>query len=1262
MRLTKLSFHRAGLWRDFGPHRLGPRITLVLGDNEAGKSTARRAIEAVLFGATRELAAPLKVAEFRVEAEAVLDDGSTLAWTRRGTTVEPREHAELLLREVPESHRARFRDLFRLGTSDVRADAAAFLGPQGVVGTMLMAAESGVGAARLAELEKRLESKLKELTSSRSAGTGLGKLLVDYKQGRETQREKDRFHAHDALAAERRLLVDRRSEAAKALERRKNERATLQRWLDGLSDHRRHAELLVARRRLEELGTIPDAAWATEMERGLADLESLEKTSLDLDARVHAAESAAESLPRALPIARHATAAQELGGSVARYEDDGVQLAADREARAKRLAELRRELEDLLHVPTDDARLLEVARAALLEPNRRRRLSERAERGQQRIDELRRCEQACVEGERERHEAEAARARQPQLELQGLELAREQLVALRKLEDALAERTNELGKLDAELERRSAQLGLGGRDGGAILALPIGDGMRFRDAEARHEDARRRLDEARRNHETTAEKLERARERLERQRAEAGHPPTLELLTEARRERDAVVDALADAPEPLASRQRGEALRVGIRRADEVADVRFTHAHQLGAIEQQERELGLLRAELEENSERLRRAEEAEAEARAERHQAWEFLAAPPAAADAWVSGYQELVVRLAVRAELAATVATASREREARGADVAVLLRAHLAEAAELGSEAALGSLDLEIRRRREANELAAKVRTKAEAASERASAARRSVDDARRELETWREEWAADCLDLPEPCRTDLAEVRRFLELQGAIRSLLDEIARLDRELERRAGERAAFEQRVRELRQAMLDASEGKLALVAEPVSTCVAAMREACLEAVRNERELDLAHERLEHARRDAETARERIDRLRAELSARHAELDPKSPFSVEAVRVVLERASRAAELDPELARLGARLSTLWPEGLDAALAGIAGRSESELAAEIATLEASLELDAKDLQDLSESVGAADGQLRRHEASSGAGASAQALALQRAQVIARANDAASLAAAIWLLQQARARATDDAHPLLAIASEYFARLTEGAYTGLAIERDAEVPTLVALDAHGDAKDPGELSDGTHDQIWLALRLAVVRRQAEEVRLPLILDDVFVQFDDGRTRAALRLLQELSEHVQVVVFTHHDHLVHLAREAIAPEYLAEVVLARPSASAAAREVAASRPSIDRPEAPPRVEPGEARASGPRRGQDDEALTERVLATLAQAPDAMSKNELFEALPDDASELDKRWSTLAKRLKDEGKIVQEGEKRGARYRIVGS
>jgi uncharacterized protein YhaN len=82
---------------------------------------------------------------------------------------------------------------------------------------------------------------------------------------------------------------------------------------------------------------------------------------------------------------------------------------------------------------------------------------------------------------------------------------------------------------------------------------------------------------------------------------------------------------------------------------------------------------------------------------------------------------------------------------------------------------------------------------------------------------------------------------------------------------------------------------------------------------------------------------------------------------------------------------------------------------------------------------------------------------------------------------------------------------------------------------------------------MSDGTADQLYLALRLAALESHVVASEpLPLILDDILVNFDDHRAKATLKVLGEFSKKTQVVYFTHHAHLLDLAKESVEAERL--------------------------------------------------------------------------------------------------------------------
>jgi uncharacterized protein YhaN len=122
-----------------------------------------------------------------------------------------------------------------------------------------------------------------------------------------------------------------------------------------------------------------------------------------------------------------------------------------------------------------------------------------------------------------------------------------------------------------------------------------------------------------------------------------------------------------------------------------------------------------------------------------------------------------------------------------------------------------------------------------------------------------------------------------------------------------------------------------------------------------------------------------------------------------------------------------------------------------------------------------------------------------------------------------------------------PVLSRASQVFSRLTCGAYSGLHADHDDRGPVLLATRASGESVSLAGLSEGTADQLYLALRIASLEEWVSRHEpMPFIVDDILITFDDDRCRAALEVLAELSKKTQVLYFTHHQHVLELAESA--------------------------------------------------------------------------------------------------------------------------
>jgi uncharacterized protein YhaN len=131
------------------------------------------------------------------------------------------------------------------------------------------------------------------------------------------------------------------------------------------------------------------------------------------------------------------------------------------------------------------------------------------------------------------------------------------------------------------------------------------------------------------------------------------------------------------------------------------------------------------------------------------------------------------------------------------------------------------------------------------------------------------------------------------------------------------------------------------------------------------------------------------------------------------------------------------------------------------------------------------------------------------------------------------AVALIRDTLAKFTRERQPLvLAEASRMFALVTGGRYQRVVRSPDEE--GIIVIDADGRLKSPEDLSRGAAEQLYLCLRLGLAEefsRRAEPI--PLVMDDVLVNFDPARRRATGRLLLEFAQRHQILLFTCHPEI---------------------------------------------------------------------------------------------------------------------------------
>lgn len=295
--------------------------------------------------------------------------------------------------------------------------------------------------------------------------------------------------------------------------------------------------------------------------------------------------------------------------------------------------------------------------------------------------------------------------------------------------------------------------------------------------------------------------------------------------------------------------------------------------------------------------------------------------------------------------------------------------------------------------------------------------------------------------------------------------------------------------------------------------------VEAARTACLQEIRrklDEAGLGAAEGSLRRARslldeaHEGRTEREMLDQRRRALVSRLSSIEESISEAEQRRRAAFEEAGlgeedSTARFDEELARASRRRSAL--------------------------LEASDGMNRR-YGELKQTLAQARGAHRLDE-----------LKLEQQQLLTRQEESARAYATLLLarrmLQAAIATWESKSQPeVYRQASRYLSLMTDGRWEKVSISPEGK---LQVVDAAHTSREPVHLSLGTRQQLYLALRIALLQ-QADNVgrAIPVFADDILVNFDARRRRGAARALAELARTRQVVLFTCHEEVVKALRKA--------------------------------------------------------------------------------------------------------------------------
>jgi len=1136
VRIQKLSLARFGPFTDqeldFSVEGPGG-LHIVYGPNEAGKSTSLRAVTGLLFGLPQRSEDAHLHAASELRLGAVLerrsgDERIRLDIVRHRRRKQPLTDGEgrpldeaALEPFLLGATRASFQHRFALDQRQLELGAKALL--SGAEEGLFAAGTAGAGAAQIL---LALDEEQAALFRPRGQKYLLNQLLEQLREAekhlrlseRPAEKWQEQKRALELKVAEVTRLEARRSQIRMELSR-KNRLASM------LTDV---ARLIEAEEELEALGQVPllPSESVEERTRAVAD----ERDAVQ-EAHVHAAElGLLEARLRALGEAISLEQLEEDRLAVLRNQlGSELKALADlpkRSAKLEQLGQLVREQLRSLGRPHQSADELLVH---LADEGRLRLLA--TEHGQLESDVLQlgrnvqRLEQELSELGRRRAALEdeaRADAGRTWLDRDELARARERLPALRKRTDL--ERQAVAARLEAN--REAAELGLPlALDADLLPPPPPAELLDELRSERQELDRRRQMLEGERTQLVSQKGEAEARRRaLE----EALDLPSEEGLRALRSHRD---ELLGDGPWPAGDAARFSQLERAMREADQVADrlrreaVRVSELVALGMdAAAAEARLGIVSERLIELerpfsawSERLGRAfgaldvPPADTTGARQTYARWQHAVSAARHAEALEQQALDLGRE---EAELRRLLAVHGGGEPDGEAPIAVILAR---------AEAALEARRL---RRFAESELEKEVRT----CESRLSDERAALGVAEARLAAWSSEWgrATQYLgyaNLPKP-----AEVQTYLSRLGELSAVLREEREMQRRVDGMRRDTAVFTELLLQLcRQHAPDLLARSPIEGAEELLARARQAREARVQRVRTSDELGRRRQLLGESERRRDGARLRLEGLLrlsgAATLEQHLELEARS-----ARRRELLESVRNLE-DGLRGRSGGQLRALVDE--------VRGLDHDVLQSEIEDLEDALrELESQhqvaarealSLQQGLEHYGtedAADARQRAmHRKASAAHALRELLVLRAARLLLEAE----------MVDYAR----ENRSALLGRAEGLFSRLTLGKYSGLSIglgERE-----LMALRGKEQVR-VAELSSGTRAQLYLALRLASLDGSlGVPDPLPLVLDDLFVEFDEDRAVAAFEILGEIAQKTQILYFTHLARDVEAAHDAI-------------------------------------------------------------------------------------------------------------------------
>lgn len=1113
-----------------------PDYYLIYGDNEAGKSTLLRAISALLFEVPVNTpdVHTYKGPELRIGA-TISDGANRFSFRRRkgtsGTLLNANDgqiDAGALAPFLRELDQERFEQLFGLNHERLRQGGAELLRGHGDVGSALFQA---AGLLELRHLQERLDSDAREIFSPKSRTRTIGRILNEYRQAKL---EINRLAISGAAVKQKQGELEH---ARTALAKLKAESHSLQ-------------QELVRLRRIE--GNKPDLAHLQEVRLELAALVAV--PTLPGDAR-RQFDEATNTLANA--NSQISTLTQEVAQREKRIHDlPANNLLKAYEAEIRELnAGIGGYLQSVNHkakrmrerdsaIQTAEADWKSVWPGPLTDANKLRNVYSCKEQILNLVAEHKglAAELAMADEEWRTVQQEQVRlqeeltARPEVADPAGLLAAVEQAKALGATDLLCARLRSDAERLarDAQREMRKLSLWSGTLENLESLKVPL---LATTDHYCREweglAETRRDLSIRRANIVQAIRQKEGELGTLTSAAAKAGE----DELAGARARRDELWLVIRGSKKAISSAQ-AKALSGHLRIADEIADLRFANARDVAIHDRLVKEIGSAHSDQESIARDISRLEAAEHELRERWNKEWTALGAEPLSPSEmkeWMQARQSVLEQFAQSRQ---------KEEELRGLEQAAASAAAqiAAKWQAMDPTTAPAGERLPVLLRMAENfarekETVRRARDEVQRQLKSLSMARRHarVEECSQRMAEWSQQWLPQVRALLMPENSTSDQVAGALAVLERVFHQLDKAEDRQHRVETIGYDIEAFEARLSRIVVA-LGSPGGSV-----PAEAAVKQLHSQLVELGNAETQRETLEEQNEKDKATIATWRERaqqafttLEKLKTLANCKGGDGD------VRQLDEIIAASERKSDLQQEQKRIS---DSLRERNANADIAQVEEEASAydldSLRADIAAKADRSGLVLEEVSTAASRQGELFSEFERLENSEEAALQAQKAEEALAQLRPAVAQYLRLRLAAEVLHQA-IESYRERHqgPILTRASELFSRLTLGRHSGLTSDfGNDDKPVLVAIRANGERVHVEGLSDGTCDQLYLALRLAAIEHHVRTVApCPVIFDDLLIHSDDTRASAALQVIGEVAKSTQVLFFTHHKRLAEL------------------------------------------------------------------------------------------------------------------------------